>query len=125
MEIEAPPEAVAIWLAGDQWLVRIPDGQLLEIPAGASQRLQTVLVARVRHARRPQDKLLHQAFPTQEILDAWREKNDAAFVAETWEERVRNAGARQRAAEEKRHEKVARKRQRLAEAETLLKEINL
>lgn len=127
MDIEAPHYAVALWLEGDFWMVRLPDHQLLSIPAGAAQSLQNVLVARTRMKK--VDKIGTPSLPTQEIIDSW--KNNG-FRKETWEEMVEKAGARARAQEEKRKgreverkRKERERRKREADAEELLVELGL
>jgi hypothetical protein len=128
--LDAPSSAVAIWQEGTKWCLRFPDAQLIEIPAGACQRLAQILAS--REARNGKAVLNTMALPTQEILDRWRDKDDPGFHAETQEEKIRNAGARQRAQQErreaadvKRRAKVAAERRKLREAEELLQELNL
>lgn len=126
--MHTPASAVHIWLEGDQWIIRIPDGQTLSIPAGAANRLQSILVGRAaKHTR-----IGLAGSPTQEQMDAWKQVDDRGFIDETWEERLRNAGARKRAEEEKRKEKErvqllkrVEQRRKAKEADDLLQEIGL
>lgn len=128
--LDAPPSAVAIWQEGTKWCLRLPDAQLIEIPAGAVQRLAQILQS--REAKAINYKLNTMALPTQEIIDRWRDADDPGFKEETWEERIERAGARRRAQDERRKAreeakkiKIAAERRRLKEAEQLLAELDL
>lgn len=133
MEIDCPPHAIAIWLDGDKWRLRFPDQQSIDIPAGATGRLQSILRAReTDHHRKVRTRVGTPGAPIQEIVDSWREADDPGLIAETWNETVKNAGARQRAKEEKRVEMERKARERRIkkddarrDAEELLKVVGL
>lgn len=133
LTLDAPLSAIAIWQEGTKWCLRFPDAQLIEIPAGAVQRLAQILTSREAvRASNGRPTLNSMSLPTQEILDRWRDRDDPGFHSETQEERVRNAGARQRAQQEKREladvkrrAKIAQERRKLREAEELLQDLDL
>jgi hypothetical protein len=133
LELDAPASAVAIWLEGNNWCVRFPDAQLIEIPAGSVQRLQQILQGRAKLRPVNGKAILNSmSLPTQEILDRWKDRDDPGFKEETWEERIERAGARQRAQEEKRKlrevqkkAKIAQERRKIRDAEELLQELGL
>lgn len=52
MEIDCPPQAVAVWLEPDSLHVRFPDRQLIKIPAGEPQRLIVMLQGLLRERAR-------------------------------------------------------------------------
>ena len=116
MEIECPSHAIALWIEGDNLMIRFPDRQLVPIPATEFKRLETVLRARAEFARRKmRPSVATEAAPVAYDLEEATIKRRAA------EERADAARAKKRDKRAKAAEKV----KTLVEAEELLTLVGL
>ena len=126
MEIECPPQAIAIWIIADEIHIRFPDRQLITIPATQPGRLINLLRTREHWAlegRRP--SVGTKAAPVQ--WDIEQETN-----AKVWLEAINKSGAELRARDVEREEREKRRldkkataRREREEAEKFLADIGL
>lgn len=82
MEIDAPAYAVAIWIEGDNFVVRFPDRQAVTIPLAEPRRLITILSARRSPAARLR-AIGTDACPTQWDIDHARQQFHERTLVET------------------------------------------
>lgn len=122
MEIECPPQALAVWLKGDFIQVRFPDRQLVEIPYNELGRLLNLMRTREHVANTSKDWRIGQpGCPDQYgIDDSLRERADRQF-----DETNRQRDERRKAEARKKVELKVKRRVELEEAERILAEAGL
>jgi hypothetical protein len=128
MEIDAPAQAVAVWIEGDKIMVRLPDHQLLDMQSP----IQLMLLLKDRWDQRAQRMTVGtKAAPVQYDIDtiaAHMNGHTYDIKGKSWDDLAKEAGARIRDREDAKRARLLRqdaKRMAKKEAEDTLAIVGL
>jgi hypothetical protein len=128
MEIDAPAQAVAVWIEGDKIMVRLPDHQLLDMQSP----IQLMLLLKDRWDQRAQRMTVGtKAAPVQYDIDkiaARLNGHSYDIKGKSWDDLAKEAGERIRDREDAKRKRLLRqdaKRMAKKEAEDTLAIVGL